>query len=155
MANLKEKIDMGMSSLFEMLDHMEKDQESVLGSLNFQVQIKEVMTETLKRVPLKRWEIAGRMSDLVGMPITEHQLNAWTAESKEGHRFPVEYLPAWCEVTGDYRLLEFIAKGSKCYLVKSEEVLLLELAKIQERRRTYDRQEEALLERLKEMRDEK
>lgn len=81
-------------------------------------------------------------------------MNAWTAESKEGYRFPLEYLPAWCQVTGDYRLAELIAKGCKCYLVKSEEVLLLEIARINEQKKICEQQEKILQERLRRMRTE-
>lgn len=35
------------------------------------------------------------MSELTGDPISKDQLNAWTAESREKWRFPLEYLPAF------------------------------------------------------------
>ena len=155
MTNTRNKSDKGIAnqaSLFAILDEMDSKQHSAPGSLNFHFQLKEMMTEILKHIPLKRWEIAGRMSDLTGVAITEHHLNAWTAESKEGYRFPLEYLPAWCEVTGDYRVAELITKGCKCYLVKSEEVLLIEIAKIQEEKNRISKIEEAMQEKLKQLR---
>ena len=45
------------------------------------------------------------MSDLVGREVSKTMLDAYTSESKEGHRLPAELLPAFCEATGD-RLLE-------------------------------------------------
>ena len=155
MAKSAKRIDKGIAnqdSLFAMLDEITEDKQLLPGSLNFNAQIRGLITEILKGIPLKRWEIAGRMSDLVGIQITEHHLNAWSAGSKEGYRFPLEYLPAWCEVTGDYRLAEMISKGCKCYLVKSEEVLLLEIAKLQEEKKRLSDTEKAIQERLDQLR---
>jgi hypothetical protein len=51
------------------------------------------------RVGLSRVMVAARMSELTGERITEHMLSAMTAESAEGHRFPLQWLPALIEVT--------------------------------------------------------
>lgn len=49
--------------------------------------------------------VAAEMSELTGEDITEHMLNACSAESKEGHRFPLQWAPPLCFLSGDYRLL--------------------------------------------------
>lgn len=64
------------------------------GALNYNRVVRSLLSEILKTCPLKREQVAARMSELTGDQITVHQLNAWTAESREGWRFPLEYLPA-------------------------------------------------------------
>ena len=50
----------------------------------------------LKQCPLSRVQVAGEMSHLIGdVEVTRFMLDTWTAESKEGHRFPAEYLPGF------------------------------------------------------------
>lgn len=159
MSRTKKKIDIGMAkqgSIFDMLEEVEarKEQGPVPGSLNLQQSVKETLTAVLKSIPSKRWEIAGRMSDYIGVEITESMLNAWTAESKELHRFPLEYLPAFCWATGNYSLADIIARASGCHLIKSEEVVLLEMARLDERERDIQEQKRQMRDYLDRMKKE-
>lgn len=73
------------------------------GALNYNRVIRRLLSDLLKSTPFSRGEIAARMSELTGDPISKHQLDSWTAESREGWRFPLEYLPAFevaVETTG-------------------------------------------------------
>ena len=145
MSRIKKKIDIGMAkqySIFDMLEEVEARKEAgpMPGSLNLQQKVKETLTVALKSAPYKRWEVAGRMSDYIGVEITESMLNAWTAESKELHRFPLEYLPAFCWATGNYSLADVVVRASGCHLIKSEEVVLLEMARLDERERDIQEQ---------------
>lgn len=54
---------------------------------------------------LSRERIADGMTRVIGEPVTVDQLNTWTATSKRGWRFPLEYLAAFAAVTGDTSLL--------------------------------------------------
>jgi hypothetical protein len=58
---------------------------------------------------LSRAVVAAKMSDLTGEEISDHMLNACSSESKEGHRFPVQWAAAFCWVTGDDSLLRHMA----------------------------------------------
>lgn len=73
------------------------------GALNFNAVLRHLLSDILKSSPRSRFEIAARMVELTGDEhITHHSLNAWTAESREGWRFPLEFLPAFevaCEST--------------------------------------------------------
>lgn len=64
------------------------------GALNLNLQLRHLISDALKSSPLGRIEIAAKMSELTGDTVTKHQLDAWAAESREGWRFPLEYLPA-------------------------------------------------------------
>jgi hypothetical protein len=73
------------------------------GALNYNKVIRRLLSDLLKATPLSREDVAAHMSELTGDTITKHQLDSWTAESREGWRFPLEYLPAFevaVETTG-------------------------------------------------------
>lgn len=147
MARKKLKSDQGMSkqmNIFDMLSGLEAaaaKKEGLRpepGSLMIGSLVREMLSETLKRSMYKRYEVAGRMSELLGFEVTDSMLYSWTAESKEGHRFPLEYLPAFSWATGDLGLAEGVAKRCGGRLVKGEEVVLLELARIAEKKRQVE-----------------
>lgn len=108
----------------------EGDADMNPGSMNISIQLRNELSEGLKLSMLSRHQVAARMSELTGVEITKSQLDSWTAESKEGHRFPAEYLPAFCFVTGYKKPLMIMARLVQCYLLESEEALLAELGKI-------------------------
>lgn len=58
---------------------------------------------------LSRTMVAARMAELTGERITESMLNAMTAESHEGHRFPLQWLPALIAATGCHEVLTSVA----------------------------------------------
>jgi hypothetical protein len=147
MAKLRGKIAMGMekqASLFSIPDEMESATPAP-ASLNIGQRIRERLSAVLKAAPCKRWEVAGRMGEYLGLEITESQLNSWSAESKDGHRFPLEYLPALCYAAGDYGLADMVVEACGCKLIKSEEVILLELARIDDEARQREERKTHLL----------
>ncbi|MEI7614100.1 MAG: hypothetical protein WCK63_14455 [Betaproteobacteria bacterium] len=90
------------------------------GALNFNIVLRHLLSDLLKTCPISREIVAARMSELTGDHITKHQLDSWTAESREGWRFPLEYLPAFevaVETTG---LIAWVAsvRGGKIQMGK-------------------------------------
>ncbi|ACV64880.1 conserved hypothetical protein [Desulfofarcimen acetoxidans DSM 771] len=138
----------GQLSLFDFVEEIQQEQEKSTeinpGSLNISLQLRNTLSEGLKYSSLSRFEVACRMSELVGVEITKSQLDSWTAESKEHHRFPAEYLPAFCHVTGFKQPLKMMAKLVQCYLLESEEALLAELGKIDQVRKDLSRREKTV-----------
>lgn len=65
------------------------------GALDFSLAIRRLLSDAVKACPLNARDIASRMSELTGQSITEHQIHAWTAPSRESWRFPLEYLAAF------------------------------------------------------------
>ena len=100
------------------------------GSMNISVQLRNELSEGLKKSAMSRHQVAAQMSELTGADITKTQLDSWTAESKECYRFPAEYLPAYCQVTGYKQPLRMMAQLIQCYLLESKDALLAELGKI-------------------------
>ena len=153
MAKNQQKIAMGIekqASLFSIPD--EESAAPAPASLNIGQMVRERLSAVLKAAPCKRWEVAGLMGEYLGVEITESQLNAWSAESKEGYRFPLEYLPALCYATTDYGLADMVVKACGCKLIKSEEVVLLELARIDDETRQREERKAHLLGYLEKLR---
>lgn len=83
----------GQISLFDFMEEIQEKVEASNteinpGSLNISVQLRNELSEGLKYSTLSRHQVAARMSELIGTEITKSQLDSWTAESKEYHRFP-------------------------------------------------------------------
>ncbi len=67
-----------------------------------------LLSEVLARCGRKRPEVARAMTERLGVSITVSKLNDYTATTKMGARFPASYVAAFCEATGDDRLLRFL-----------------------------------------------
>lgn len=137
MSKYQKKIDIQSSMLSELLEN-----QDLSGSLDISTKLRAALSSAIKRSPLSRHLIAGKMSDLMDRDITKAMLDSWTADSKDAWKFPAEYIPAFCLATEDTSLLELICSECKCLLVKTEDQLRLELGNIVE-------QEIALRERKK------
>lgn len=101
------------------------------GALDVGLQVRHLLSDLLKASPLNRFEVAARMSELLGQDITKHQLDSWTAESREGWRFPLEYLPAFevaCETTA---ITAWIADLRGGQVLMGKEVLNAEIGKLE------------------------
>ncbi len=102
------------------------------GSLNLRQRLREELKRAIRESDLSRWEIAGQMSDLLDCEISKYMLDAWTAESKEGHRFPAEYLPAFCRVTGSRGPLALLAEAAGLFALPGPAALRAEIQKLDE-----------------------
>lgn len=101
------------------------------GALNFAVELRGVLSEALKAAPKSRYEVAARMSELLGIEVTKYQLDSWTAESRSDWRFPFEYsaaLEAACETTC---LQELLAGKRGSRVMVGEDVLKAELGRLE------------------------
>jgi hypothetical protein len=80
----------------------------VPGSLDCGRAIRHVLSDLMKRSTHSRQAVAEAMSTLTGAAISKHQLDSWTAESRDGWRFPLEYVPAF-EVAVETREADHLA----------------------------------------------
>ena len=102
--------DPRQTSLLDAFEPVDAPETPAFGSLKLDRELCAAMAAAIKECPLSRAEIAARMSDLTGDPVSEHMLNKWTSTSSEGWRFPAEYLPAFEEATASDLVLELIAR---------------------------------------------
>ena len=117
------------------------------GSLNVGPRLRALLSEMLKITPLTRYQVAARMSELLGQDVTKHQLDSWTAESRNEWRFPFEYAPAFEAACETHDLTEFLAALRGSIVLVGEDALKAELgaleiaeAEIKTRKRKLKRQ---------------
>lgn len=114
------------------------------GALDVGITLRQLLSNLLKGSPLSRFEIAARMSELTGHEITKHQLDSWTAESREGWRFPLEYLPAFETSIETHDVTAWIADLRGARLSVGREALEAQLGRIGRMKDDLARQERAL-----------
>lgn len=135
MSNNKKRIDIHQLSIFEILETAQSEPPERFnppGSLDIDRQYREVLSEALRRCTLSRYQVAARMSELVGQDITKTMIDSWTAESKEGHRFPAVFLPAFCAATGSQESLRFLGQLVGAFVLPGPEALRAEIQRIEE-----------------------
>jgi hypothetical protein len=125
------------------------EEKEMNTNFDISTQVRRLISEAVKQCSHSRAVIAARLSDLLGVHITEHMLNAWSAESKDGYRFPLEYAPAFCYVTGETRLLKIgpIIMGLK--VLEDKDIMWLEYHKVREIEKKARAQRKNLEKRLK------
>ncbi len=88
----------------------EQPEQPADGSLAMAAEVCAALGRAIKDCPSSRSEIAARMSDLVGEPISEHMLNKWTSRSSDNWRFPFEFAAAFEVATGSQALQLLLAR---------------------------------------------
>lgn len=138
MAKKKPKIDHPCKQL-SLLDVLKKETkktkfegEPISGSLNMQIKLRQALNDAIRKCPLSRWQIAGKISELVDHEVSKYMIDSWTSESKEGHRFPAEYLPAFCHVTGTIKPLQILGETIDAFTMPGPEALRAEIQKLDE-----------------------
>lgn len=157
MTKKSKKIDVAPGQM-SLLDLLTQAQEATRtkptgeeGAANVRERLRLAMCAAIKGCPLSRWEIAGRMSHLLGQEISKYQIDAWTAESKDGHRMPGEYLPAFCLVTADHGPLRILAETAGLFALPGPDALRSEIKRLEEEAKkiNFERRKRELF--LKEM----
>jgi len=91
------------------------------------VELRQALSRSLKDQPLSRYEVAAKMSEMLGDDISKNMLDAYTAESRETHQISVVRLVAMILATRDYELLALVAEKVGCRLLVGEEALAAEM----------------------------
>jgi hypothetical protein len=104
------------------------------GALDFSLAVRRLLSDAIKVSPYNTAKIAAGMTDLIGAQITEHQLHAWTAPSREGWRFPLEYLPAFEAAAETHSITAWLADTRGGRLLVGREALNAELGRLERMR---------------------
>jgi len=122
-------------SLFDLIkEGREENERPAPGSLNIDIEFRELISQSLKECRYSRYIVAGKMSELTGVEITKTMLDSWTAESKEYHRFPAIFLPAFCVVTSTLNPLDFLSQKAGGFVLPGEDALRAETQALKEER---------------------
>lgn len=137
MSKFKKSVDMGQLNIFELIDEVSKKQKeaashpSTAGKASIDAAIRSMISQALKRSPLSRYQVAARMSEILGVEISKAQIDAWSAESKENHRFPLVYTAAFCKAAEDTSLIRYVAELCGGWYIEGEDAVDLTLGKIE------------------------
>lgn len=102
------------------------------GSLDISSQLRNSLKRAIRECGKDRIFIAAEMTALVfgdagDGEITKSQLDSWTAPSRDGWRFPLEYLPAFVKATAAFWLLDDLAGFVGCKVLMGEQAALAEV----------------------------
>ena len=123
----------GQLKLFDRLVRMQGSYPQIrAGSLDIDNAFRETISEAIKGSPYSRYTIAARMSELCGNEISKSMLDSWTAESKENHRFPAIFIPAFCEAVGNRDALTLLCEKAGTFNMKGPAALRSEIRQIDE-----------------------
>lgn len=102
----------------------------IAAALDIDVPLRAALSDALKHADLDRWGVAAEMSRLTGRDISKFMLDAYTAESRTDHNFPMRYAAAFEVATNSYCLNNLLGKVRGCKVLVGEEALLAELGRI-------------------------
>lgn len=109
------------------------------GSLDIDTQLRAAISEDIKHAvdptgrEMSRFQVAARMSELVGREITASMLNNYTAEAHDKHNFPCQLLPAFVIGTGgQHRTFEVLSRHAGFFALPGREALRAEIQRIDE-----------------------
>ncbi|MDH3976449.1 MAG: hypothetical protein OEV42_19465 [Deltaproteobacteria bacterium] len=136
MANKKKRIDNpNQLTIFDMIQRAKEKAFTTPprgGSLKIDIEQRHLVSDILKGCRWSRYEVAAKMSELTGDSITKEMLDSWTAESKQRHRFPAEYVPAFCAATENKELVEFLCRKIGVFVMPDTDALRAEIKRIEE-----------------------
>lgn len=124
---MKRSIDTLTGDLFE----VPMPVASLPGALDYGLAVRRLLGEAIKASDLNAGRIAARMSELTGHAVSEHQLHAWTAPSRESWRFPLEYLPAFETAAETHAVTAWLASTRGGRLLVGRETLNAELGRLE------------------------
>lgn len=114
-------------------------QTPAAGSLDIDSQLRAAASEDLRNAadasgrPLSRYEVAARMSELIGREITGTMLNNYTADAHDRHNFPCQYLPAFVTATGGQRrAFDVLSRTAGLFALPGAEALRAEIQHLEE-----------------------
>ncbi len=112
------------------------------GGLSCRAEIAHAMSDALKNHD--RFEIAAKMSKLLGREISKHMLDAYTAESREDHIPPLDTAIAFDLATETSALADLFARKVGAKLVHGKEALDAKLGQLERMRDEATKQIKAI-----------
>ncbi|WP_048648975.1 hypothetical protein [Nitratireductor soli] len=99
----------------------------------FRAKLKRGMAQAIRECPHDRPAIAARMAQYLGLPsISKAVLDAYTAESKEGHDISLVRFKAFVRATGATWLWDMAVAEEGLILLEGDEARLAEIARLQQ-----------------------
>jgi len=134
MAKSEKRLD-NQVTIFELLESLRTRLDkstAAAGSMNIDKPLRDAISEALRDCPLSRYQVAAIMSELLDQDVTKTMIDSWTAESKEQHRFPGAFLPAFCFATKSNKPFSVLAGPVGVFVLPGPEALRAEIQRIDE-----------------------
>ncbi|MBI3755758.1 MAG: hypothetical protein HY265_06330 [Deltaproteobacteria bacterium] len=116
-----------MSLIDLLVQHRQATQSP--GAFDIETRLKEEASLALRKCRLSRYEVAAKMSEMLGDEVTKSMLDNRTAESKENQMWPAKWLAPFAIITGHYEQINIINRLAKIPLVDSEKLVEIEIEK--------------------------
>ncbi len=99
-----------------------------VGEANLDQEIRAALRKVRRHSRQSVEQIAEGMTRRLGLRVSHHQLNAYTSD-RHARRFPLAWIKAWHEQTGDLSLLETVVKSMGMRLTKPRDADLQDFAR--------------------------
>lgn len=86
------------------------------GTFNISSELNAAIKKSIRLKPTNRESIADKMTELLGIKITDSMLNNYTAESHR-HRIPAEFVPAFCIAANTLEPIRVLAEAAGVFTV--------------------------------------
>lgn len=146
MSKSKKELAMELAGQWSFLDKLAAPEP---GGLNISLRFTDALSQAMRKCKISRYQVAAQMSELTGDDISKTMLDAYTAQSKEYHRFPAIWLPAFKAATGSCEPLAILAEASNCHLLTGEEAIYAEIARLERKEEEIRRKKEFLKRHIK------
>ncbi|MFO1418357.1 MAG: hypothetical protein U1E83_06770 [Methylotetracoccus sp.] len=104
------------------------------GAMDYRSAIAGLVSEALRSCALDRYEVAARMSRLMGVEESKHILDAWASDARESHNIPFYKVPVLEAVCETHRLTQWLAGTRGGRLLIGREALNAELGRLERSR---------------------
>lgn len=135
----KDRRDRSTSDLFshERLFPVETPRE-LENALDFNARVAQAMSRALREASehgQDRFQVARRMSDILGTEVTKGMVDAYTSQARETHTISLARFKAFVRATGCMWLWNVVLDGEGLTLLQGEEALLAQAAHAEKRAR--------------------
>jgi len=156
MSKSRRKTDTNQLTIFDLVKDYSTSSSPARGQFKIIDNLRGALRTAIKGSPLSRHQIAGEMSHLLNETITKEQIDSWTRESDEingrpGRHIPAEYLPAFCQATGNVDPLRVMGSPCGIFIMPGPEALRAEIQKLDEEIRAAQAKKKKRILFLKEM----
>lgn len=108
------------------------------GSLDIDAKLRECLSNLLRGCGLSRYQVAARVSELLGRTVSKEMLDQYTS-SKPDFRIPAVVLHALCHVLGSVEPFKILLNPIGCDVSTPEESKYMRIAKLEAQKAELDR----------------
>ncbi|MDT7040830.1 hypothetical protein [Candidatus Nitronereus thalassa] len=106
--------------------------------------LRQALVGAIRHSNFSRYEVAGRLSELLGREVSKYVLDRWLAESAEESRIPAEAVAPLCQILSTIEPLTILARSLQCVVLEPAQAREMQILKLRIQRQEIDRQLQAL-----------